>query len=790
MVALYLKGASALIRKRLLAILLLICLCANLFACGVQPDAPTEPSAPTGATGSTDPTDPAPNLWSDYRTAKRNLELLTDYTLHFNYQLTYRVEDNVYLESSVGDVAYSCHGANETIFVKEDLCLGSYETQYYRSFQNGTGYCRVENCNFSSAMSKEKFMAQVVPGVLLNELHYDNILLEFTESSTHYTFTDALQLESWVNNGASVDLTKAHGTADLSHDNQLLSSTYHAEYLFGGIPYTLDVSVTIDRETAPDFSMQPVYGDECAQLNDLKLPKYLIQAVAAIFDAEAISAAYTETMYSEVFALIRTQSGECDLYGTGSNLNASVSSSVSVTDYTGTAVSNTQTVTFANGIYSYCTNGGEPVTVDDVTPEEMRIYCEDTILAALFSLSSIASGEVTYLDDYIYIDLRGNEKYANDICAGIYSILSLNLDTYAASYETAVAGGYLALNRYTMLPTAAGMELERIHHIDNVPFRLTYQLDQSLQLTKETPSVSDPDGSQGETQPTEPVNPLFYEVTGPKGQKLWLFGTIHVGDERTGFLPEQIRTAFENADALAVEFDSFAFSEALLSDITLQQAFSDAYYYNDHTVVFDHLNKENGKKLEILMKTCGLYNINAPYTKTAVWCSRIENFYLTQGSALSADNGMDTRILQWAKEQNKPIYEVESGISQLQMFTGFSDALQEKQLEELFVLGMNGFCADAQTLYELWCAGDEEALNAYFVTDTDSMTEEELTLWKEYKKAMYTNRNKAMAKTAKGYLESGETVFLAVGLAHLLGDGGIIERLQDAGYTVELVEFQ
>ena len=209
MVAPYLKGASALIRKRLLAILLLICLCANLFACGVQPDAPTEPSAPTGATGSTDPTDPAPNLWSDYRTAKRNLELLTDYTLHFDYKLTYRVEDNVYLESSVGDVAYSCHGAKETIFVKEDLCLGSYETQYYRSFQNGTGYCRVENCNFSSAMSKEEFLAQVIPGVLLDELHYDNILLEFTEKGTHYTFTDALQLESWVNNGASVDLTKA-----------------------------------------------------------------------------------------------------------------------------------------------------------------------------------------------------------------------------------------------------------------------------------------------------------------------------------------------------------------------------------------------------------------------------------------------------------------------------------------------------------------------------------------------------------------------------------------------------
>ena len=190
------------------------------------------------------------------------------------------------------------------------------------------------------------------------------------------------------------------------------------------------------------------------------------------------------------------------------------------------------------------------------------------------------------------------------------------------------------------------------------------------------------------------------------------------------------------------------------------------------------------------MKTCGLYNIDAAYTKTAVWCSRIENFYLTQGSGLSADKGADTRLLLWAKEANMPIYEVESGISQLQMFTNFSDALQEMLLEDVFALGLNGFCADIQTQYELWCDGDEDALSSYFTTDTSSMTEEELPLWNEYKKAMYTNRNKAMAKTAKQYLESGETVFFAVGLAHLLGDNGVIDRLQDAGYTVTQVSYE
>ena len=70
------------------------------------------------------------------------------------------------------------------------------------------------------------------------------------------------------------------------------------------------------------------------------------------------------------------------------------------------------------------------------------------------------------------------------------------------------------------------------------------------------------------------------------------------------------------------------------------------------------------------------------------------------------------------------------------------------------------------------------------------MTNEELTLWNEYKKAMYTNRNKNMAKIAKQYLQSDETVFYAVGIAHILGENGLIERLQDAGYTVEQVIYE
>ena len=74
------------------------------------------------------------------------------------------------------------------------------------------------------------------------------------------------------------------------------------------------------------------------------------------------------------------------------------------------------------------------------------------------------------------------------------------------------------------------------------------------------------------------------------------------------------------------------------------------------------------------------------------------------------------------------------------------------------------------------------------------MTEEEKTEYKslmeEYDKGMSIDRNEGMLKAAIEYLESGEVIFYAVGLAHLLDStNGLVDALQQAGYTVELVQY-
>jgi hypothetical protein len=42
-----------------------------------------------------------------------------------------------------------------------------------------------------------------------------------------------------------------------------------------------------------------------------------------------------------------------------------------------------------------------------------------------------------------------------------------------------------------------------------------------------------------------------------------------------------------------------------------------------------------------------------------------------------------------------------------------------------------------------------------------------------------------MTEKIDGYLRKGETVFIVVGAAHLVGKDGILERLREKGYAVE-----
>jgi uncharacterized protein YbaP (TraB family) len=379
---------------------------------------------------------------------------------------------------------------------------------------------------------------------------------------------------------------------------------------------------------------------------------------------------------------------------------------------------------------------------------------------------------------------------------------------------------YLSIDKYTGLPVAYGFEYTGTHTIYGQPCELIYQYYQDMDLASITAYKEISDELAPETEPENKATPLFYHVTGPEGQEMWLLGTIHIGDERTGFLPQEIYDAFEASDALALECDSKAFEELVEDDESVQKQVSELYYYSDHSTAQDHITTEDLYEDAVrMLKATGNYNYNSEMQKLNLWSNAIDNFHLRQEHKLSSDKGVEERLTKLAEEQDKPIREVESVLFQIGMMSNYSDNLQEFMLYGSLAGSTVDSWEDTRELYDLWCAGDEAALTEKIREndpweiseddfDMEDLTEEEIQevndilarkdeinaelakIQEEYYAAMESNRNAGMLEVAKTYLESGETVFCAVGLAHLLAEDGLVNTLRAAGYTVEAVTYQ
>ena len=150
------------------------------------------------------------------------------------------------------------------------------------------------------------------------------------------------------------------------------------------------------------------------------------------------------------------------------------------------------------------------------------------------------------------------------------------------------------------------------------------------------------------------------------------------------------------------------------------------------------------------------------------------------------------RLLTRAIDAEKKIYEVEDSYRQFQMDIDFSDDVLELNLYNAAYYPRSYFRADNIELFNAWCKGDIKELSKAINEPDDftGMTDDQIDAYEEYEKALTDDRDALMLEKAKEYLASGETVFYAVGLAHLLDeDTGLLKTLDEAGYTVELVEY-
>ena len=793
--------------KKFVSLLLIIALLLGVAGCHNDPVDPTQApttnnptNAPTDPTNTPteepteEPTEALPDEMQVYWDAIASLAATENIVMDVTIDETLTLNIDTYDTTTTQQITYLGIGTEDLkASVTEDIKYANYESQILEIFNSGKAYATVYGCNFSSDMTAEEFASRYLPIVILDESLYASHTLEMVDGEYHYSFSDATALESWLD-APSNTLIMAYADATIDADGNVTSLSYYAEYSnMGGIA-TLDVTIDYDAPILTDIKA-PSNASKYTHLDYLDGPRMLEHIFGWLTQAQTISFNNTERMASQAGSVVLQISNQIDSWGAGSDLLAKLDYSYQANDlFSEEGYSYKQVERFEKGKYTISVDDGKETTNRNITAQIVTDYILDTISASVYDCASFDNATCTDLGNLLLVEFTGNDdlveslkEYLGETLLGDADLL----DSYATAYRTETMEYYIGIDKNLGLPTSIGLHYAGYHTIDGVEYLLDYQFDQSIYMSSLTAYETVTKQSAPDTEPAETATPVFYHVTGPDGQEMWLLGTIHVGDDRTGYLPQRIYDAFDASDALAVECNIRTVEEQLEIDEELLEILSNCYYYNDGTTTADHIDdKELYESALKLLKASGSYHYNAPYMTIPLWTDCINGHMMHQIYTLSSDKGVDNRLLMMAEAEGKKILEVESYAFQMQMSTGWSEPLALQLLYEAVSSGNVDYMEGLNEMYEMWCAGDEDAIREYLKDDTSGMTDEELALYEEYNTAMQTDRNKDMIQTAIEYLESGDVVFYAVGLAHVLGEDGLVDGLREAGYTVELVTYE
>ena len=279
---------------------------------------------------------------------------------------------------------------------------------------------------------------------------------------------------------------------------------------------------------------------------------------------------------------------------------------------------------------------------------------------------------------------------------------------------------------------------------------------------------------------TEGDVPLLWRATSPAGNSIYLFGSIHAATPDIYPLPRFIMDAFNRSDYLAVEIDMLhepSIEEAVAMLIPLM--------YDDDRSVVDDIGWELRQRADSIFAQYGMPWFGDMF-KPAMWWVALTQLAVDL-AGWSAEYGIDMYFMRRAAARNMPILEVESAESQTQMMANFSMPLQIALLEDIVMAfeDIDSGIYEEVDLLDMWLRGD---YNMILQASNEEYSRLGQTLAAEYHNAMMTQRDIHMTQVAREYMAAGMNVFFMVGLMHFIVEGGIIDLLEEGGYTVERIK--
>jgi uncharacterized protein YbaP (TraB family) len=262
-----------------------------------------------------------------------------------------------------------------------------------------------------------------------------------------------------------------------------------------------------------------------------------------------------------------------------------------------------------------------------------------------------------------------------------------------------------------------------------------------------------------------PANPALWEITGPQGERGWLFGTIHALPRPAAWRSAAIDRALADADRIVVETAQAGDPAAMA------QEFAALARTPGQAPLSSKLPPELRGKLALELERAGLRE--SRFADVETWAAALT---LARAGAPEMDsaNGIDSAVVKLAGA--RPVVELEGTRGQLELF----DRLPEKEQRDLLAAVVAEPEQSSDTPAAAWLKGDMAAI--------DRETTQGMLADPELREALFTGRNRAWADRIAQMLSSKQRPFVAVGGAHMAGPEGLPAMLAAKGYTVRRVQ--
>lgn len=256
-----------------------------------------------------------------------------------------------------------------------------------------------------------------------------------------------------------------------------------------------------------------------------------------------------------------------------------------------------------------------------------------------------------------------------------------------------------------------------------------------------------------------PATPALWEITGPGGERAWLFGTIHALPRPAAWRSPAIDAALDGADRIVVEVAAVD-----------PKVFAELARTPGQPPLSARLAPALRPALARDLKAANLEE--SAFAEVETWAAAMT---LAQGKAKTLDpaNGIDRAVT--ALADGRPVVELEGTRGQLSIF----DRLPEHEQRDLLAAIVTD-PGQSDSPAEAWLRGDMAAI--------ERDTHRGLLADPELREALFTGRNRTWTERIAAMLSAGQKPFVAVGAAHMAGSEGLPALLTARGYAVRRVQ--